>query len=167
MRNVQVRAPRVRRTFWAIWKAPAILFSWMRPATGAGTWRRNPDAKWRCAPRRHRAAHRGAGRGAARRGRYVKRAGASAYITCSVLRVGERGAGGGFSGANPDSSCPSTWRTRRARRACRNLPGSSQRWGGPAPVSGDRRNGRVLHRPSGEALTPGLAPPLHRKLAGM
>ena len=55
------------------------------PCTGAGTWRRRPDAKWKLTPAQlaERAAEQAAILAAG--ARYVKPGGTLAYITCSLL----------------------------------------------------------------------------------
>ncbi|OYY88920.1 MAG: hypothetical protein B7Y61_00705 [Rhizobiales bacterium 35-66-30] len=61
------------------------------PCTGTGTWRRNPDAKWRMRPGAlaERTAEQAKILEAATR--YVKSGGRLAYVTCSLLDV-ENGA---------------------------------------------------------------------------
>ncbi len=78
------------------------------PCLGTGTWRRNPDAKWRSRPEdlaelveRQQQILRSAAR-------LVRPGGRLVYVTCSLLREEERGAGG---------SLP-----RRARRILLLLP---------------------------------------------
>ncbi|ARN82918.1 RsmB/NOP family class I SAM-dependent RNA methyltransferase [Methylocystis bryophila] len=84
-RNVQVRAPRGGADVLADLEGRCDLVLIDAPCTGAGTWRRHPDAKWRLA----------AGAIALRleeqsellkeATRYVKTGGRIAYVTCSVL----------------------------------------------------------------------------------
>src|SRR5262249_46698681 len=49
--NVQVRTPRGRENLLADLENRADLVLIDAPCTGIGTWRRNPDAKWRGRPR--------------------------------------------------------------------------------------------------------------------
>jgi 16S rRNA (cytosine967-C5)-methyltransferase len=55
------------------------------PCTGSGTWRRNPDAKWRVRPGALGERIKDQAEVLARAGRLVKPGGRIAYITCSVL----------------------------------------------------------------------------------
>jgi len=84
-RNVQVRTPRGKEDALADHAGRADLVLIDAPCTGTGTWRRNPDAKWRMRPGAlaerikeqtglldHAAA-------------LVKPGGRIAYVTCSVL----------------------------------------------------------------------------------
>ena len=68
-RNVQVRAPRGQgqdlvRDPVADLAGACDLVLVDAPCTGVGTWRRNPDAKWRMRPGRAGAARQGADRSA-------------------------------------------------------------------------------------------------------
>jgi 16S rRNA (cytosine967-C5)-methyltransferase len=84
-RNVQVRTPRGETDILADLAGRADLVLIDAPCTGTGTWRRNPDAKWRMRP----------GALAERQKQQVtlldravaltKPGGRIAYITCSVL----------------------------------------------------------------------------------
>jgi 16S rRNA (cytosine967-C5)-methyltransferase len=84
-RNIQVRTPRGAADLLADLAGRADLVLIDAPCTGTGTWRRNPDAKWRVRPGalaervKQQAAllDRAAG--------LVKPGGRIAYITCSVL----------------------------------------------------------------------------------
>jgi len=55
------------------------------PCTGTGSWRRNPDAKWRMRPARWNSARRSRPRFSSARCRCSRPAVAIAYVTCSVL----------------------------------------------------------------------------------
>jgi 16S rRNA (cytosine967-C5)-methyltransferase len=89
VRNVQVRAPSQRHgaglDVLADLKQAADLVLIDAPCTGTGTWRRNPDAKWRVRPgaleQRNKDQDEVLERGAG----LVKPGGRIAYITCSVL----------------------------------------------------------------------------------
>lgn len=84
-RNVQVRTPRGRADAVADLDGRADLVLVDAPCTGSGTWRRNPDAKWRLRPgsldirRREQAA------ALDRAARLVRPGGRIVYVTCSVL----------------------------------------------------------------------------------
>ncbi len=85
-RNVQVRAPKLRgQDAVADLAGSADLVFVDAPCTGSGTWRRNPDAKWRLRPgaleerRKEQAAVLDAAATLAKPG------GRIVYVTCSVL----------------------------------------------------------------------------------
>ncbi|GGK23915.1 RsmB/NOP family class I SAM-dependent RNA methyltransferase [Salinarimonas ramus] len=85
VRNVQIRSPRGKADAVEDLDGRADLVLVDAPCTGTGTWRRNPDAKWRLRP----------GSLAQRKGeqetvldraaRLVKPGGRIVYVTCSVL----------------------------------------------------------------------------------
>jgi 16S rRNA (cytosine967-C5)-methyltransferase len=85
VRNVQVRAPRGDADPLADLVGHVNLVLIDAPCTGTGTWRRNPDAKWRIRPgavgQRTKIQADLLDRAAA----LVERGGRIAYITCSVL----------------------------------------------------------------------------------
>jgi 16S rRNA (cytosine967-C5)-methyltransferase len=86
-RNAEVRAPRGRDDEPLedlADRADLVLVD--APCTGTGTWRRNPDAKWRVRP--NSLADRVGEQAATldRAARFVKPGGRIAYVTCSVLR---------------------------------------------------------------------------------
>ena len=84
-RDVQVRTPRARADAVTDLdgRIDAVLVD--APCTGTGTWRRNPDAKWRLRPgsldtrRREQAAV------LDRAARLLKPSGRIVYVTCSIL----------------------------------------------------------------------------------
>lgn len=84
-RNVQVRTPRGPADVLGDLSGRADLVLIDAPCTGIGTWRRNPDAKWRIRPgalaerlkQQEEVLERAAG--------LVKPGGRIAYVTCSVL----------------------------------------------------------------------------------
>ena len=84
-RNVQVRTPKSVGNEFADLAGRADLVLIDAPCTGTGTWRRNPDAKWRIRP--GALAERVKQQDAAleRAVALVKPGGRIAYITCSVL----------------------------------------------------------------------------------
>jgi 16S rRNA (cytosine967-C5)-methyltransferase len=85
VRNVQVRSPRGAEDVLGDLEGRMDLVLVDAPCTGTGTWRRNPDAKWRVRPGAlaqriaeqakvlEQAAH------------YVRPGGRLAYVTCSLL----------------------------------------------------------------------------------
>jgi 16S rRNA (cytosine967-C5)-methyltransferase len=85
-RNVQVRAPRGTTDVLAdlVGRCDVVVVD--APCTGTGTWRRNPDAKWRIRPgalaERLKEQHAILDQAVA----YVKPGGRLVYITCSLLR---------------------------------------------------------------------------------
>jgi 16S rRNA (cytosine967-C5)-methyltransferase len=102
VRNVQVRAPKGGQDILGDLAGACDLVLVDAPCTGAGTWRRNPDAKWRVRPGAvdQRVVEQDAAlRDAAR---YVKQGGRIAYITCSVLRVENEARVEAFLAANAD-----------------------------------------------------------------
>jgi 16S rRNA (cytosine967-C5)-methyltransferase len=84
-RNIQVRTPRGEADVLADLTGRIDLVMIDAPCTGTGTWRRNPDAKWRIRPgalaERLKQQEALLDRAAA----LVKPGGRIAYITCSVL----------------------------------------------------------------------------------
>ena len=84
-RNIQVRTPRGETDMLADLNGRADLVLIDAPCTGTGTWRRNPDAKWRVRP--GALAERVKQQAALldRAVALVKAGGRIAYITCSVL----------------------------------------------------------------------------------
>jgi 16S rRNA (cytosine967-C5)-methyltransferase len=84
-RNIQVRTPRGEADMVADLKGRADLVVIDAPCTGTGTWRRNPDAKWRVRP--GALAERVKQQSALldRAAELVKSGGRIAYITCTVL----------------------------------------------------------------------------------
>lgn len=101
-RNVQVRAPKGQQDILADIEGACDLVLVDAPCTGAGTWRRNPDAKWRVRP--GAVDQRVSDQDAVLReaARFVKRGGRIAYVTCSVLRVENEARVEAFLAAHPD-----------------------------------------------------------------
>jgi 16S rRNA (cytosine967-C5)-methyltransferase len=85
-RNVQVRAPRGTADVLADLKERCDLVLIDAPCTGTGTWRRNPDAKWRIRPGALAERVKAQDDLLARAAEYVKPGGRIGYVTCSVLR---------------------------------------------------------------------------------
>ncbi|MCI4678416.1 RsmB/NOP family class I SAM-dependent RNA methyltransferase [Rhodoblastus acidophilus] len=85
-RNVQVRAPRGPNHDPAGDLAGACdLVLVDAPCTGTGTWRRNPDAKWRIRPGALEQRIKAQDDVLARAALYVKPGGRLVYVTCSLL----------------------------------------------------------------------------------
>jgi 16S rRNA (cytosine967-C5)-methyltransferase len=83
---VEIRIPRSRgHEPLADVEGQADLVLVDAPCTGSGTWRRNPDAKWRVRPGALAERVKDQAEVLARAARLVKSGGRIAYITCSVL----------------------------------------------------------------------------------
>jgi 16S rRNA (cytosine967-C5)-methyltransferase len=84
-KTVVVRAPRGKADPIADLEGQCDLVVIDAPCTGVGTWRRNPDAKWRTRPgaleQRMKAQDEVLARGA----RFVRPGGRLVYVTCSLL----------------------------------------------------------------------------------
>ena len=85
-RNVQVRAPRGEQDVLADVVDRCDLVVVDAPCTGTGTWRRNPDAKWRLRPGALEQRRIAQDEVLAEAVRYLKPGGRLLYITCSILR---------------------------------------------------------------------------------
>jgi len=83
--NCEVRTPRGEADVMSDIKASADLVLIDAPCTGTGTWRRNPDAKWRMRPGALEVRLKDQAEVLARAAPMVKPGGRIAYITCSVL----------------------------------------------------------------------------------
>jgi 16S rRNA (cytosine967-C5)-methyltransferase len=83
--NADIRAPKGEGETLADIKASADLVVIDAPCTGTGTWRRNPDAKWRIRPGALEIRLREQAEVLDRAVPLVKPGGRIAYITCSVL----------------------------------------------------------------------------------
>jgi len=84
-RNVQVRTPRARADVLADLAQRADLVLIDAPCTGTGSWRRNPDAKWRVRPGALAQRLTEQASTLDRAATLVKPNGRIAYVTCSVL----------------------------------------------------------------------------------
>ena len=84
--NCEVRAPKGEGDVLADIKASADLVLIDAPCTGTGTWRRNPDAKWRMRPGALEVRLKDQIEVLDRAATLVKPGGRIAYITCSVLQ---------------------------------------------------------------------------------
>ncbi|MDB5593175.1 MAG: transporter [Hyphomicrobiales bacterium] len=87
VRNVQVRAPKGTTDILADCVKRCDLVLVDAPCTGTGTWRRNPDAKWRTRPGALTQRQSEQDEVLERAEKYVKQGGVLAYVTCSLLRV--------------------------------------------------------------------------------
>src|SRR6266481_4756762 len=83
--NADVRAPKGEGDTLADIKASADLVLIDAPCTGTGTWRRNPDAKWRMRPGALEVRLKDQMAVLDRAAALVKPGGRIAYVTCSVL----------------------------------------------------------------------------------
>ena len=83
--NADVRAPKGEADPLADIRATADLVLIDAPCTGTGTWRRNPDAKWRMRPGALEVRLKDQAEVLDRAAGFVKPGGRIAYITCSVL----------------------------------------------------------------------------------
>jgi 16S rRNA (cytosine967-C5)-methyltransferase len=84
-RNVQVRTPKSVGTELSDLAGRADLVLIDAPCTGIGTWRRNPDAKWRVRPGALAVRLKEQAAVLDRAAALVKPGGRIAYVTCSVL----------------------------------------------------------------------------------
>jgi 16S rRNA (cytosine967-C5)-methyltransferase len=84
-RNIQVRTPRGETDILDDMAGRADLVLIDAPCTGTGTWRRNPDAKWRIRPGALAERQKQQATLLDRAVPLVKPGGRIAYITCSVL----------------------------------------------------------------------------------
>jgi 16S rRNA (cytosine967-C5)-methyltransferase len=102
VRNVQVRTPKGRGDEPLgdlAGKADLVLVD--APCTGIGTWRRNPDTKWRVRPGALAERMKEQDFVLQRAARLVKAGGRIAYVTCSVLPVENDERVKAFLAANP------------------------------------------------------------------
>jgi 16S rRNA (cytosine967-C5)-methyltransferase len=84
-RNVQVRTPKSVGNELADLEGRADLVLIDAPCTGIGTWRRNPDAKWRVRPGSLEVRRKEQTEVLDRAVQLVKPGGRIAYVTCSLL----------------------------------------------------------------------------------
>ncbi len=85
-RNVQVRTPRRGSDVLADIAGRCDLVLVDAPCTGTGTWRRNPDAKWRMRPGALTQRMKEQDEILELAQRFVKQGGRLMYVTCSLLR---------------------------------------------------------------------------------
>lgn len=102
-RNVQVRAPKTRDDDpVADLAGHADLVLVDAPCTGTGTWRRNPDAKWRVRPTSLDRRVEEQSAVLDRAARLVRPGGRIVYVTCSVLPRENDAAVDGFLARHPE-----------------------------------------------------------------
>jgi 16S rRNA (cytosine967-C5)-methyltransferase len=85
VRNVQLRQPRGSQDVLADLEQRCDLVFVDAPCTGSGTWRRNPDAKWRIRPGALAERVKDQIEILAKAARYVRKGGRIAYVTCSLF----------------------------------------------------------------------------------
>lgn len=102
VRNVQIRAPRRGTDVLADLAGRCDLVVIDAPCTGTGTWRRNPDAKWRVRPGALEQRIAEQNEVLADAERFVKPGGRLLYVTCSLLREENEDRVAHFLGAHPD-----------------------------------------------------------------
>jgi 16S rRNA (cytosine967-C5)-methyltransferase len=85
VRNVQIRTPRAKADAVTDLDGRIDCVLVDAPCTGIGTWRRNPDAKWRVRPGSLEVRQKEQAEVLDRAARLVKPGGRIVYITCSVL----------------------------------------------------------------------------------
>ncbi|MFK8251943.1 RsmB/NOP family class I SAM-dependent RNA methyltransferase [Ancylobacter terrae] len=100
--NVQVRTPRGKADVLEDLEGRMDLVLVDAPCTGTGTWRRNPDAKWRIRPGALAERIRDQRAILADAARYVRPGGRIAYVTCSLLDEENGGQIRDFLGAHAD-----------------------------------------------------------------
>jgi 16S rRNA (cytosine967-C5)-methyltransferase len=83
--NAQIRPPARERDVLADLEGKMDLVFVDAPCTGSGTWRRNPDAKWRLRPAALETRQREQQEALTHAAPLVKPGGALVYVTCSVL----------------------------------------------------------------------------------
>ncbi len=103
-RNIQVRTPKSVGDVLTDLAGRADLVLIDAPCTGIGTWRRNPDAKWRIRPGALEVRLREQEAVLERAAALVKPGGRIAYVTCSVLAEENGDQVRGFIGRHGDFS---------------------------------------------------------------
>jgi 16S rRNA (cytosine967-C5)-methyltransferase len=105
--NAEIRAPKGEAEPLADIKASADLVLIDAPCSGTGTWRRNPDAKWRMRPGALEIRLKDQIEVLDRASAMVKPGGRIAYVTCSVLPPENSGQVRGFLARHPEFSVQS------------------------------------------------------------
>ncbi|MBI5131360.1 MAG: RsmB/NOP family class I SAM-dependent RNA methyltransferase [Rhodopseudomonas palustris] len=100
--NCDIRAPKGPADPLVDIHASADLVLVDAPCTGTGTWRRNPDAKWRIRPGALEIRLKDQAEVLARAARLVKPGGRIAYVTCSVLPAENGAQIKAFAAGHPD-----------------------------------------------------------------
>ncbi len=101
-RNIQVRQPKGKADVLADLAGRCDLALIDAPCTGAGTWRRHPDAKWRLAPGALDLRLKEQAELLEQAARFVKLGGRLAYVTCSLLIDENESQIGAFLAAHPE-----------------------------------------------------------------
>jgi 16S rRNA (cytosine967-C5)-methyltransferase len=102
VRNVQLHAPRGDGDVLSHLEGRCDLVFVDAPCTGTGTWRRNPDAKWRMRPGALAIRIAEQNQALEEAARFVKPRGRILYVTCSLLREENEDRIAAFLGAHPD-----------------------------------------------------------------
>ncbi|MGP9812173.1 RsmB/NOP family class I SAM-dependent RNA methyltransferase [Rhodopseudomonas sp. NSM] len=100
--NCDIRPPKGPADTLSDIHASADLVLVDAPCTGTGTWRRNPDAKWRMRPGALEIRLKDQAEVLARAAALVKPGGRIAYVTCSVLPAENGGQIRAFTAAHPE-----------------------------------------------------------------
>ena len=146
VRNVQVRTPRGASDVLADLAGHADLVLIDAPCTGTGSWRRNPDAKWRVRPGALEQRSKEQAGLLDRAAALVKPGGRIAYVTCSVLAAENGEQVRGFLARHPEFSLvPPAEIDGRARRARLPVPPRGADDGrGAVDDAAPHRHGRIL-----------------------
>jgi len=104
VRNAQIRTPKSHGDVLSDLEGQCDLVLIDAPCTGIGTWRRNPDAKWRVRPGALEVRMKEQVEVLDRGATLVKAGGRIAYITCSVLDEENGGQVRAFVGRHPEFS---------------------------------------------------------------
>jgi 16S rRNA (cytosine967-C5)-methyltransferase len=128
-RNIQVRAPRRGADGLADLENRCDLVLIDAPCTGTGTWRRNPDAKWRMRPGAlaQRMKEQDELLDAALR--FVKPGGRLVYVTCSLLREENEDRLEAFRARQGDAVAPIAAAALAAQAGLPQLEGYASRFG--------------------------------------
>lgn len=113
--NLEIRSPRGKDDVLSDLEGCADLVLVDAPCTGTGTWRRNPDAKWRLRPNALETRQKEQDFVLAQAARLVKPGGRLVYITCSMLMDENEDRLAAFHKSHPDFvSVPAKEAARRA-----------------------------------------------------
>ena len=149
-RNVQILAPKrgVPPIADLVGRCDLVLVD--APCTGTGTWRRNPDAKWRVRPGALEQRVKEQDAVLAEAARFVKPSGRIVYITCSLLAEENEARVAHFLGAHPDFAVRPPTEVAEAA----GLPALAAFAGevGLRPFAASHRNGWVLRRRADEGI---------------
>ncbi|HEY8008843.1 MAG TPA: RsmB/NOP family class I SAM-dependent RNA methyltransferase [Methylocella sp.] len=105
VRNVQLHAPRGGQDVLASLEGRCDLVFVDAPCTGTGTWRRNPDAKWRMRPGALAIRIAEQVEALEEAVRFAKPHGRILYVTCSILREENEDRIAAFLREHPDFQC--------------------------------------------------------------